>query len=571
MREVVRIFLRAPGARPISVLVCLLLAGVFSLISFGAILPVITIAGGINVGKPSKLYQIIQELFGLLGFNPTLSNLLLFLLVSLSLKAVLSFAAMSYVAVAMAEVSTRVRKMLVSAMLRVRWSYYLDNPPATMGYAISGEATAAAATYNAAAATVAEGVKFAVALVVAMLLSGTFFGVAMLGAACVGLPITWLIRTSRRNRKRQFKYTSKLVDNAQDVFSNIKALRAMQRQGTFELLFDRTIRDLRHSLVKHQITRHALSYGQDLLIAVAICTGIFAGAVLYQVPLPELLVLGIVFTQIIGCIKAMQGNYQLFLENVHGYRFCLNVIVQARDLEEQDLGSAMPTLQNGCRFEQVSFGFGHTPILDEVSLEISARGITVLSGPSGAGKTTIVDLLVGFHQPTKGQILVDGIPLSQIRLQDWRRGIGYVPQELTLLHGSITENVTMGDSSISQDAVTQALAQAGALAFVSNLPQGLETDVGQMGSKLSGGERQRISLARALVLKPRLLILDEVTSALDENTEAAICASVRELSRYYTVVAITHRPAWTNIADRLYRVRGGKVARIGSQLHETEM
>jgi ATP-binding cassette subfamily C protein len=414
-------------------------------------------------------------------------------------------------------------------------------------------------------------VKCTVALLVAMLISGAFFGIAVLGVAGVGLPITWLIKTSRRNRKRQFKYTSKLVDNAQNVFSNIKALRAMQRQGTFEQLFDRTIRDLRNSLVKHQITRHALNYGQDLLIALAICAGLFAGAVVYQVPLPELLVLGIVFTQIIGCIKGLQSNYQLFLENFHGYEFCMKVIEQARDFEERDSGWLAPTLQQGCKFEQVSFGFGQTLILDEVSLEIPTPGITVLSGPSGAGKTTIVDLLVGFHQPTKGEILLDGIPLSHVKLKDWRRGIGYVPQELTLLHGSISENVTMGDASIPQEAVTRALAQAGALAFVTDLPQGVDTDVGQMGTKLSGGERQRISLARALVLKPRLLILDEVTSALDQDTEAAICTSVRELSRHYTVVAITHRPAWINVADRVYRIRGGKVASIGPQLLEAEM
>jgi len=566
VKEVVAIFLRAPGARPASVLICLLLAGVFNLISIGMLLPLISIAGGITTDKPSSLSLLVTGVSTWFGVKPDLHYLLLFLAISLSIKSVLSFLAMSYAAIAMAEVSAQVRRLLVSAMLRVRWSYYTENHPGTLSHAISSEAAASASAYNAAANTVAEAVKGAISLSIAVLVSGTFFAVAAVGAACVAFPMTWLIKTLRRNKKRQWKYTSKLVDDAQDAFSNIKALRSMQRQGVFEQLFTTNIGRVRKSLIRHQITRHALTHGQDLLMALTICAGIYAGAVLYRVPLPELLVLGVIFTQIIACIKGFQSNYQLFMEHVHGYRFCMKVIAQAKALEESDSGTVIATFERGCRFDAVSFSFNDTAILDEVSLDIPARSITVLTGPSGAGKTTIVDLLVGFHQPTKGRILVDGTTLSEVNLKDWRSNIGYVPQELTLLHGSIFQNVTMGDPSISGEDVRAALKIAGLLDFVDALPNGVSTDVGQMGSKLSGGQRQRISLARALVLRPRLLILDEVTSALDHDTEQAICNSVAALSRQFTVVAITHRPAWLSIADRVYRVSDGQVSEVSSLL-----
>jgi ATP-binding cassette subfamily C protein len=563
---VVAIFLRAPGARPLSVLICLLLAGVFNLISIGMLLPLISIAGGITTNKPSSLSLIVTGVSAWLGVKPDLDYLLLFLAISLSVKSILSFLAMSYAAVAMAEVSAQVRRLLISAMLRVRWSYYTENHPGTLSHAISSEAAASASAYSAAANTVAEAVKCAVSLLMAVLVSGTFFVVAAVGAACLALPMTWLIKTLRQNKKRHWKYTSKLVDDAHDAFSNIKALRSMQRQGVFEQLFATNIGRVRRSLIRHHITRHALTHGQDLLMALTICAGIYAGAVLYRVPLPELLVLGIIFTQIIACIKAFQSNYQLFMEHVHGYRFCMKVVQQAKELEEQDTGTVIATLERGCRFDSVSFSFNDTVILDEVSLDIPARSITVLTGPSGAGKTTIVDLLVGFHQPTKGRILIDGIPLSEVNLKDWRTNIGYVPQELTLLHGSIHQNVTMGDPSVSGDDVRAALQIAGLLDFVDGLPNGVATDVGQMGTKLSGGQRQRISLARALVRKPRLLILDEVTSALDHDTEQAICTSVAALSRQFTVVAITHRPAWLSIAGTVYRVSDGQVSEAPSLL-----
>src|SRR5690606_21587447 len=148
--------------------------------------------------------------------------------------------------------------------------------------------------------------------------------------------------------------------------------------------------------------------------------------------------------------------------------------------------------------------------------------LTTLIGPSGAGKTTLSDVLLGLVRPRSGQILVDGVPLEELNLEQWRELVGYVPQELFLFHDTVMNNVTLGDPHITPEEVREALEAAGAWSFVEQLPQGMDTVVGERGTLLSGGQRQRISIARALVRKPKLLLLDEVTSALDPATEAEI-------------------------------------------------
>jgi len=195
-------------------------------------------------------------------------------------------------------------------------------------------------------------------------------------------------------------------------------------------------------------------------------------------------------------------------------------------------------------------------------LEIVAGGITVLQGPSGAGKTTLIDLLLGLYRPDSGRIEIDGMPIEDVDLAIWRSMTGYVPQELSLLHGTVMTNIALGDAEIDRAVVLDALKRAGAEPLINELAAGIDTDVGEMGSKLSGGQRQRISLARALVLKPKLLILDEVTSALDPQTEQRICNSVAELAGDYTIVVITHRPAWVAVATQLYTIEAGSVSRV---------
>ena len=150
-------------------------------------------------------------------------------------------------------------------------------------------------------------------------------------------------------------------------------------------------------------------------------------------------------------------------------------------------------------------------------------------------------------------------PIGDLDMHLWRQQIGYVPQELSLFHTSIRNNLTLGEEGVPEADILEAVNQAGAADFIDELSAGLDTEVGEMGSKLSGGQRQRISLARALVKRPKILILDEVTSALDPETEAEIVANIVGLRGAYTIIVITHRPAWTRIADRLYRVTRGSV------------
>jgi ATP-binding cassette, subfamily C, bacterial len=161
-------------------------------------------------------------------------------------------------------------------------------------------------------------------------------------------------------------------------------------------------------------------------------------------------------------------------------------------------------------------------------------------------------------RPQYGEVKIGSDNLNDVDIKAWRKTIGYVPQELSLFHDTIRTNITLHDESITEDDIQNSVTLAGINTFIDQLPNGIETDVGEGGAKLSGGQRQRISLARALVTNPKFLILDEVTSALDPATEEEIVANIAQLRGRYTIVAITHRPAWTRIADRLYELENGK-------------
>lgn len=211
-------------------------------------------------------------------------------------------------------------------------------------------------------------------------------------------------------------------------------------------------------------------------------------------------------------------------------------------------------------FQDISFAYRDRPdTLQEFNLDIQAGEIVALTGANGAGKSTIIKLLLGFYYPREGQIKIDGIDIREFNIQELRARIGYVPQRPLLQNGTVRENITLGLKDLPQEMVELVCELAQAHEFISKLPQGYFTEVGDHGVRLSGGQRQRIALARALLANPQILVLDEATSMYDLDGESALVEACRTALVGRTVIIITHRPASLALADRIVTVRDGKV------------
>jgi ATP-binding cassette subfamily C protein len=367
------------------------------------------------------------------------------------------------------------------------------------------------------------------------------------------------VRRARKASYRQTDRTTALLSDMVDAMANIKPLKTMHRYNPLLESVGQTFQALRKTAVRRELAKAGLAQSGTAIFAVLACAGIYGASTFLHVPFPELLVSAIIINQVVSALSRTQRLEQMAVLLESSHVRTLQLIADAEANREVMSGSSIPRIGEGCRFEHVDFFHGDKQILQDVSIGVPANAITVLSGPSGAGKTTIVDLLIGLHRPARGRIWIGETPIEDVDLVQWRKQVGYVPQELSLFHSTVRANLTLGDASISEEAIQAALRQAGAEDFISQLPQGIDTSVGEMGTKLSGGQRQRISLARALVGSPKILVLDEVTSALDPVTEAGIVENIAALRGTYTIVVITHRPAWTKIADRLYRLSSGRI------------
>lgn len=564
--QLLEIFFNAPGAKPWSVTLCMLIAGVLDMMSMGAILPAISQIGGEGISSDSKLNEIITGLVTAVGIAPTLTNFIILVAVLLTLKSLISLTAMGYVASSVAQVQAEIRRRLLSGVMRARWSYFVDLKPGHIANSISGQTLHAGEAYYATAMVIVSSVQAIALMLAATLVSGYMVILTIIAAVIISIPMYKLVMFARESGKLQWERAGLLGSKVQDAVGNMKAIKSMNRGGTFSTLFDSLVGELRKAYFALVFSRHALSHGQNIMVAISVTAGFYVGTQIVKVPLSDMLVLGIIYYQVITLIKKIQEQLQLQAIMQSAYFGLMGMITTAEGNQEHTGGKIAPNIAGGCRFERVDFSYDKKTVLNQVDVEIPAGGITVLLGPSGAGKTTIIDLLTGLLTPDKGTVTIDGVSLTDIDTGKWRDSIGYVPQELTLLHGTVYDNVTLGDDAITHDDVWQALKAAGADGFIGELPKQLDTDVGNMGAKLSGGQRQRLSLARALVSKPKLLVLDEVTSALDEETEAEICRNITGLGGEYTIVAITHRPAWKLIASKLYLVKDGRAELVDQQV-----
>ncbi|MGE0473819.1 MAG: ABC transporter ATP-binding protein [Nitrospirales bacterium] len=234
------------------------------------------------------------------------------------------------------------------------------------------------------------------------------------------------------------------------------------------------------------------------------------------------------------------------------------------EIRDSPTPKIVQTLQGQIRFDQVSFAYeGRSSILESVSFSIEPGEMVALVGPTGAGKTTIINLLHRFYDPTNGRILIDGYDLVSLQLESWYGQLALVPQETVLFGGTIMDNVRYGQWEASEEAIVEACRRAHAHEFIQALPEGYQTVLGEKGVNLSGGQRQRIAIARALLKDPRILILDEATSALDSQSELLVQAALAELMKGRTTLMIAHRFSSIQRADRILVLHKGTIVEEG--------
>ena len=266
-------------------------------------------------------------------------------------------------------------------------------------------------------------------------------------------------------------------------------------------------------------------------------------------------------------VKRLTGIHNIFQQALGASQKVFEYLAMEEDVRDAENAKTLGPFTHSVRFEDVHFAYPSAPerpVLQGLDFELKAGEVLAVVGPSGAGKTTLVNLLPRFHDPVSGRLMVDGHDVREVTLHSLRAQIGIVAQDTILFDDTVRNNIRYGRRDATNQQVEEAARNAFADEFIQTLPQGYETLVGERGTKLSGGQRQRLSIARALLKDPPILILDEATSHLDTQSEMLVQQALANLMRNRTVIVIAHRLATVRRADRIMVVENGKLHEQGT-------
>jgi len=464
------------------------------------------------------------------------------------------------------DVERDVRRTSTSLLLGMRWSAFLalrlgDINASTL-LAANQIAIGAHFFVRALGALLATGILVAVSIVIAPALS---LLVIVFGIAAAVL-YRFGARRAERHAAELTEHANSIGSTVTDVFANLKYFQssgdvaASERQAA--AVYDDYARSWFRSQRTGPFVRLWFEVGATVLMAVVLGVILIAEGHLTPTAIASLAI----FARIVPRITLAQEWWQNARVHLPWLVSWTTLADQARTEARVETGGRVPTFDAALELVGVGFTYpgADRPAVADVSVRLARGEVLGLVGESGSGKTTLLDLVTGLLVPTTGAIAVDGVPLTDLDVDAWQRGIGLVQQHSPLFHASIAENVAGTDAAPDRGRVVEALDLAHARTFVDAMPDGIDTVVGEAGAKLSGGQRQRLALARALYREPWLLVLDEPTSALDAESEQLLVAALRSLRGKCAIVVAAHRLATIRDADEVLVLAHGQVVERGT-------
>ncbi len=381
------------------------------------------------------------------------------------------------------------------------------------------------------------------------------------------IPLLRISRSLRKARKRSMEYLGEVTDSIISIYSGIKVIKTFDKGkeelGNFSTKNEGLLKKMMSTVRKRALSMSLV----ELFLALAVALLFWFGGYLIlnkNMTLADLAGFGIAVARLYTSSKELTKSYNALMESAPA---CERVFEILDEPDEQDptKGEDVGPIHE-IEIKDLCFSYDTQPLFQGINIKAKKGEIIALVGRSGVGKSTLVDLITKFHSPSQGEIILNGRNSQHLSRSSLLRQISLVAQDTFLFNTSIMENLLYGQPSANQDEIIQSTKLAGIHDFISTLEKGYETQIGYMGAKLSGGERQRISIARALLRKPSLLILDEPTSHLDVEIEKKIEESLIEItrSRDRITIIIAHRLSTIKNADRIYVLDQGRVVEVGT-------
>ena len=523
---------------------------------------------GLNVtqGSLGQIAGVVSTVFTSLGLQLNIATVLIIYVAVISFIAILNRLQTLMTAEIQFQFAAHMRKQLYMAITNSNWLFLSTMKSSNFAHALTNEIERISNGTGRFLSLLSSIMILIVYIIFALKLAGIITGVIFIVGISILLVLRRMVNKSRSSGQEITTTTQDLYSSILQHLDGMKTIKSFGMQDENIRVFSNQTNKVAKNYLK-SIQTYAdvkLLFDVGTVIVLAIMVIILLEVI--KLPTASLFLLIYLFIMMIPQFSIIQNSYQYFITMLPAYNNVIMLKEQCLENTEVKALGERVELNNAVELKNVWFSYQSDEYfsMKDLNLKIYAGKTTAIVGLSGAGKSTVADLVMGLIQPNEGEITVDDIPINKNFPGYWKDQIGYVAQETFLFNETIRLNLLLAQPKANEKDIIDALKLASANEFVSKLPEGLDTVIGDRGVKFSGGERQRLALARALLRKPSLLILDEATSNLDSKNEKKILKAIDDLHGEITILIIAHRLSTIENADYIYLIDEGQILESGT-------
>jgi ATP-binding cassette subfamily C protein len=547
-------------------LVLIFLSGFAEGIGLSALVPVVsTLTNGDQFSAPAP-FNKLPVLIKFLGLEPTFEVLLVLTLVLMILSFAMVFFQQIYAAKAQLTFLETIREKAVKTLFQSKWPYLARISSGQSSNTIISEAERGAEAIMALVNLLATSFLLFIYMCFAFILSWKMFIIAAFTIVFAVFFGKRLIRRVRKTGKERVEMNSQFYKEMVEYIRAIKLIKATSLTEKVLQKLEAPNKNTASSLKEILVSSAKMRFELQTIISCAMVLILYVAITYLSVPISTLLVFMYIVMRLAPKFSTMQGQYHSFSAHYPALDILESLIKKSEENKESTFGNkTLDSFSGEITLSNISYTYPNSEgkTLHDVSLKIHSKEFVSFVGKSGSGKTTLVDLIMGLLKPTSGVLKIDGMDLSEVEIQSFRKRIGLVSQDSHFFSGSIRDNLTI-DTICDDEYLWKCLEVAQVKEFVESLTNGLDTIIGESGVNVSGGQAQRLAIARALARKPSLLILDEATSSLDKQSEADFQKAIESISNDYTIISIAHKFQTIKNSDKIFLLSEGNIVEEGN-------